>query len=410
MIALYVLVAQLFALASCGEPIYFEERFLDESLKGWTTSEENKDTLGKFTYASPKSVNDPKEDFGLKTSQDAKFYHMSSMLKTPLDTKGKDLCVQFSVKHEQDIDCGGGYVKLLGKDFVPEKFNGDTNYEIMFGPDICGYGTKKVHLIFSYKGKNHLIKKEVPCKSDTLSHLYTLIVKPDNTYEILIDQESAAKGSLTEDWDMLPPKKINDPNVSKPSDWVDEEQMDDPEDKKPEDWDKPKTIPDPDAKKPDDWDDLTDGEWTAPLIDNPEYKGEWSPKKIPNPAYKGEWVHPQIDNPEYHDDPELYARHITAVGLDLWQVKSGTIFDNFIIATDVEACNKHAQYWKKRFEFEKEEKAKADEEAKKKAKESAPESMPEDMDEAKEDEHETEEKEKKPEATPEEPPKKHVEL
>lgn len=27
--------------------------------------------------------------------------------------QGKDLVLQFSVKHEQDIDCGGGYLKLL---------------------------------------------------------------------------------------------------------------------------------------------------------------------------------------------------------------------------------------------------------------------------------------------------------
>ena len=32
------------------------------------------------------------------------------------------------------------------------------------GPDICGPGTKKVHVIFGYKGKNHLIKKEIRCK------------------------------------------------------------------------------------------------------------------------------------------------------------------------------------------------------------------------------------------------------
>ena len=32
------------------------------------------------------------------------------------------------------------------------------------GPDICGPGTKKVHVIFTYKGKNHLTKKEIRCK------------------------------------------------------------------------------------------------------------------------------------------------------------------------------------------------------------------------------------------------------
>jgi len=29
----------------------------------------------------------------------------------------------------------------------------------MFGPDICGTSTKKVHVIFTYKGKNLLTKK-----------------------------------------------------------------------------------------------------------------------------------------------------------------------------------------------------------------------------------------------------------
>ena len=32
------------------------------------------------------------------------------------------------------------------------------------GPDICGPGTKKVHVIFNYKGENKLIKKDVRCK------------------------------------------------------------------------------------------------------------------------------------------------------------------------------------------------------------------------------------------------------
>ncbi len=30
-----------------------------------------------------------------------------------LDNTGKDLVVQFSVKHAQKLDCGGGYIKLI---------------------------------------------------------------------------------------------------------------------------------------------------------------------------------------------------------------------------------------------------------------------------------------------------------
>lgn len=52
------------------------------------------------------------------------------------------------------------------------------------GPDICGPGTKKVHVIFSYKGKNLLINKDIRCKDDIYTNLYTLIVNPDNTYKV----------------------------------------------------------------------------------------------------------------------------------------------------------------------------------------------------------------------------------
>merc|ERR1712226_720791 len=108
------------------------------------------------------------------------------------------------------------------------------------------------------------------------------------------------------------------------------EKIDDPEDSKPEDWDKPQHIPDPDAKKPEDWDDDIDGEWEPPSIDNPEYKGEWKPK--------------QIDNPDYTPDDKLYLyKDIRAVGVDVWQVKSGTIFDNFFIGDDFEEAKKFAE-------------------------------------------------------------------
>jgi len=107
--------------------------------------------------------------------------------------------------------------------------------------------------------------------------------------------------------------------------------------KKPEGWDDiPATIVDPEATKPEDWDDELDGEWEAPTISNPEFKGPWRAKRIENPAYKGPWVHPQIANPAYVPDDTLYSfPSFGAIGIEVWQVKSGTIFDN-ILVTDSE--------------------------------------------------------------------------
>jgi len=109
-------------------------------------------------------------------------------------------------------------------------------------------------------------------QDDVFTHLYTLVVRSDNTYEVKIDNKKVESGTLEEDWEFLAPKKIKDPEAKKPDDWDDVEKIDDPEDSKPEDWDQPEHIPDPDAKKPDDWDDEMDGEWEPPMIDNPDYK------------------------------------------------------------------------------------------------------------------------------------------
>ena len=63
-------------------------------------------------------------------------------------------------------------------------------------------------MIFTYKGENLLIKKEIRCKDDVFSHVYTLIVNPDNSYEVKIDNSKVESGKLEDDWDFLKPKKI----------------------------------------------------------------------------------------------------------------------------------------------------------------------------------------------------------
>merc|ERR1719487_269458 len=321
----------------------------------WVQSNK-KDDLGKFVASAGKYYNDEAADTGIKTSEDAKFYGFLSKFDS-FSNEGKKLYIQFSVKHEQNIDCGGGYVKLF-----PSGDPAETDlesYNLMFGPDICGPGTRKVHVIFDYNGKQLQNKKSISCESDEASHLYTLIISPDNTYEVQIDGEKKDGGSLYDDFEFLKPKEINDPDVSKPEDWVDETMIDDPEDKKPEDWVDVKQIADP--EKPEDWDDEMDGEWEAPMIDNPEYKGEWSPKKISNPAYKGVWEAKKIANPEYVDDDELYKyADFGFIGFDLWQVKGGTIFDNVIITDDVAEADAFLNKWKALSEVEKAKKKEED--------------------------------------------------
>ncbi len=164
-------------------------------------------------------------------------------------------------------------------------------------------------------------------KTAKLSTLYTLIVKPNNTFEMLVDNGSMKNGSLLEDFSpsVNPEKEIDDKDDKKPDDWVDQARIADPDATKPEDWDEdepseivdteatkpddwldgePTSVPDPEAEKPEDWDDEEDGDWIPPTVPNPKCEeasgcGKWEPPMKKNPNYKGKWTAPYIDNPAY---------------------------------------------------------------------------------------------------------------
>jgi len=393
----FVLLA---VVAVASATVYFEETFDDASWEDrWVVATEFKpeSEMGAFKLSSGKFSGDEADQQGMQTSEDARFYSISSKFEEAFDNKDSDLVFQFTTKHEQNIDCGGGYLKLLPSDVDQAAFGGDSAYHIMFGSDICGPGTRRTHAIINYEGENHLLSDEVKCPFDTTTHLYRFVLSADNTYGIFIDGEEKQTGSIEDGWDVLPPKMIKDPSESKPADWVDEQYIDDPEDEKPEGYDDiAETIVDPDAEMPEDWDEELDGEWEAPMIDNPDYKGPWSPKQIKNPEYVGEWVHPEIANPDYVEDPEIYHfADIGAVGLEIWQVKSGTIFDNILVTDSIEEADAHADaHYFAHVEAEKEaldamkEAERAEAEAARKAAEEAAEAEEaEDEDDEEEEEH-----------------------
>ncbi|XP_035209829.1 calnexin-like, partial [Stegodyphus dumicola] len=218
---------------------------------------------------------------------------------------------------------------------------------------------------------------------DKKPHLFTLIINPDNKFEVLMDKQSVHKGNLLDDFNppVNPEAEIDDPTDIKPTDWDEREKIPDPTATKPDDWDEdaprqivdpnarkpngwlddePELIPDPNAEKPVDWDDEMDGEWEPPLItnpkcekvgcgkwkppmiDNPKYKGKWRPPLIDNPNYKGKWRPRRIPNPHYFEDKYPYKMTpVAAVGFELWSMVDGIMFDNLIITDDLYV----AQHW-----------------------------------------------------------------
>ena len=70
---------------------------------------------------------------GIQTSENAHFYATSSRFSEPFNNEGKTLVIQFTVKHEQSIDCGGGYIKVFPSSLDQEQMDGEAEYNIMFG-------------------------------------------------------------------------------------------------------------------------------------------------------------------------------------------------------------------------------------------------------------------------------------
>lgn len=383
--------------------VFFTETFDDGSLSSWqlskTMKEDADEDIAKYDgkwEVEPLKENKVPGDLGLVLKSRAKHHAIAAPLNRPFVFKDKPLIVQYEVNFQDGIDCGGAYIKLLSDsaDLDLVQFHDRTPYSIMFGPDKCGEDYK-LHFIFRHKNpingdieEKHAKRPDFDLKkfyTDKKTHLYTLVLNPDNSYEVFIDQSSVSKGSLLTDVvpPVNPPKEIDDPKDSKPEDWDERAKIADPEAVKPDDWDEeaPAKIPDPDAvkpegwlddepefvsdptaEKPDDWDEEMDGEWEAPQVPNPVCEtapgcGEWKPPMINNPQYKGKWKAPLIDNPNYQGvwsprkiaNPDYYEdlnpfrmESFSAVGLELWSMTSDIYFDNFIITSEKEVADRWA--------------------------------------------------------------------
>lgn len=346
---------------------YFQETF--EDLSNWVVTKDP-EYQGTWQLKKPHAPYDAVNLESLKLVNASQRHGISAVFPKVLDNTNKKLIVQYEVTSNYKWECGGAYIKLFtyneSSPFDPKTLNGNTPYTIMFGPDKCGTTSPSIHFIFRHVNpvngeieEKHL-KPKPQSISDELTHLYTLIVNPDNSFQILFDRKEVSSGSLLVDFSpsVNPRKEVDDPTDIKPTDWVDEKEILDPTAKKPEDWVEEATYPDPEAVKPEDWDDEEDGDWEPPHIPNPNYRGEWVHPKIPNPDYKGEWRPRQIPNPNYFEDlhPHNFQK-MTAVGFELWTIDGFINFGNILITSDEDEAKEWADVWEERHTRETEIKA-----------------------------------------------------
>lgn len=141
--------------------------------------------------------------------------------------------------------------------------------------------------------------------------------------------------------------------------------------------DEPDEVDDPEATKPEDWDDEEDGEWEPPKITNPKceeapgcgewkrptkknpaYKGKWRAAMIDNPAYQGIWAPKQIPNPEYFELEKPNLEAVAAIGIEIWTMQDGILFDNILVAHDEGVAEEFRKTtWEPKHTIEKEKEA-----------------------------------------------------
>uniref|UniRef100_A0A5K3FX36 Calnexin n=1 Tax=Mesocestoides corti TaxID=53468 RepID=A0A5K3FX36_MESCO len=350
---------------------------------------------GKWSIEVPK-LSSVENDYALILKSEGKHHAISMDLGHDFKFDKNEFVVQYEVRFMDGQTCGGAYIKLLSAspDLNLNKFNDKTPYTIMFGPDKCGMHTK-LHFIFRHKNpktgeiqEKHMNPPVASLESiftDKKTHLFTLVIRSDNSFEVYVDQAVVKSGSLLSEFvpPVNPPAEIDDPNDKKPESWDEREKIPDPDAKKPDDWDEsapqfivdadavmpdgwlldtPKLIPDPNAEKPVDWNTETDGDWEPPMVDNPacesapgcgpwekpsklnpNFKGKWTPPMIPNPMYNGIWKPKKIANPDYFEDTKPFRMiPIRALGLELWSMTAEISFDNFYVGTSKKGADDFA--------------------------------------------------------------------
>ena len=315
--------------------VYFEEHFNVGWEKNWSRPLNIKRgvLLGRFRATSGKFYANEDKQRGLETLDARRNYLFYSNFSKPLDSRDKDLVLQYTVRLDINTDCAGAYVKLLGHPNEQISFSNESVYSIMFGPDICGAKKRETVIALTYKNITYFSNKSFVAHKDHLTHAYTLIIRKDDTIIVKIDGKTMMEGKLHEFFDIPLTKIIPDVKDIKPMDWDDREYIIDVNDKKPDDWDDREFIEDPYSFRPPYIKD--DEEWIHPKIMNPDYKGEWRPRWIKNPNFKGFWF-PNMVSSEPVKDPSFgHFYNLNFLGIDLFQYTPGSIMGNFLVTDDI---------------------------------------------------------------------------
>jgi hypothetical protein len=202
-----VIVGALVVVGAVSGKFYFKEDFNDIAWKErWTAGTEpsagviadaqavphmlpisyisiQKD-VGEWKWTAGEFHGDP-NDKGVQTTGNAHFHRLAAELDEPCYKMESDLVIQMSVKYEQGV-CGGEISIILGGDRGPFTFGDDASYHAKFTIRETDQFVP-VNSASGRGGRSTGTEIVVPPAHTVLTHLYTLVIKPDSTYYVSID-------------------------------------------------------------------------------------------------------------------------------------------------------------------------------------------------------------------------------
>ena len=101
---------------------HFLEQFTDDWATRWTPSHAKKEDskseedwayVGEWSVEEPEVLPGIAGDKGLVVKNPAAHHAISAKFPSKIDNKGKTLVVQYEVKLQKGLECGGAYMKLL---------------------------------------------------------------------------------------------------------------------------------------------------------------------------------------------------------------------------------------------------------------------------------------------------------
>ena len=193
---------------------YVKETFDSGVFTNWHVPKKLRPTtqLGKWVVSAGDCFGNQQKWLGLLTTKSHRDYILYTNFTKPMNSIENDLIVQYTVRLNPYADCSGQFIKIMESKSDMARFSQDLPFAIKFGPDLCGPSFRRVHFVITYNGIEYETNHPLGFIKDPFTHSYTLIIRKNNTFSVLLDGDVVDEATLEERFDFKKP--IHDKNLN----------------------------------------------------------------------------------------------------------------------------------------------------------------------------------------------------